>query len=75
MLWSVVEGSVTVTVDGTVLELIAGDTAILPAGVPRQVRASSALRVVGCGAGNAVASVPGEHSLEACPRGSVDRLV
>jgi len=66
-LWSVVEGSASVTVDGTALEVSAGDTLVLPAGVPRQVRARSALRVAVCGAGNAVASVPGESQSRGVP--------
>lgn len=66
-LWSVVAGSATVTVDGTVLELSAGDTLVLPAGAPRQVRARSELHVAVCGAGTAVASVPGETGSRGVP--------
>ena len=66
-LWSVVDGSASVTVDGTSLELSAGDTVVLPAGVPRRIRARTALRVAVCGAGNAVASVPGESQSRGVP--------
>ena len=66
-LWSVVDGTATVTIDGTRLEVAAGDTVVLPAGAVRQIQASSALRVAVCGSGNAVASVPGEAQSRGVP--------
>jgi len=53
-------------VDGAVADLAAGDTIVIPAGVERQVTARSAARLIVCGAGDAVAAVPGEDA----PRGT-----
>jgi quercetin dioxygenase-like cupin family protein len=65
-LWTVLAGEVTIAVDGDPTELGAGDTVVIPAGVERQVTARTAARLIVCGAGDAVASVPGEEE----PRGT-----
>jgi quercetin dioxygenase-like cupin family protein len=65
-LWTVLAGEVTIAVDGAPTELGAGDTVVLPAGVERRVTARTVARLIVCGAGDAVASVPGEEE----PRGT-----
>jgi quercetin dioxygenase-like cupin family protein len=65
-LWTVLDGEVTIAVDGAPTELTAGDTIVIPAGVERQVTARTAARLIVCGAGDAVVTVPGEEK----PRGT-----
>jgi quercetin dioxygenase-like cupin family protein len=65
-LWTVVEGEVSVAVDGQTAVLAAGDTIVLPAGVERRISATTAVRLLVCGRGDAVARVPGEEA----PRGT-----
>jgi quercetin dioxygenase-like cupin family protein len=65
-LWTVVEGEVSVAVDGQTAALAAGDTIVLPAGVERRISATTAVRLLVCGRGDAVARVPGEEA----PRGT-----
>jgi quercetin dioxygenase-like cupin family protein len=65
-LWTVLAGELTITVDATPTELAAGDTVVIPAGVERQVNARTAARLIVCGAGDAIVSVPGEEA----PRGT-----
>lgn len=64
-IWHVLSGEVEILVDGQPRLLAAADTLVIPAGVERQVRARSEVRLVVCGRGNGVAAVPGE----AAPRG------
>lgn len=66
-LWSLVEGRVQVELDGVGIELDAGDTAVLPAGVPRQLRALASVRAVVCGAATTTARVPGERESRGTP--------
>lgn len=65
-LWTVLDGELTIVVDGTPTDLGAGDTIVIPVGVERQVTASSAARLIVCCAGDAVAGIPGEEA----PRGT-----
>ncbi|HEY1733588.1 MAG TPA: cupin domain-containing protein [Acidimicrobiales bacterium] len=65
-LWTVLAGELTITVDGAPAELAAGDTIVIPTGLERQVHSRTAVRLIVCGAGDAVASVPGEEA----PRGT-----
>jgi quercetin dioxygenase-like cupin family protein len=65
-LWTVVEGTVSITVGHETTALAAGDTLVLPAGVPRQITATSAARLLACGHSDAIAHVPGEDA----PRGT-----
>jgi quercetin dioxygenase-like cupin family protein len=65
-LWTVLEGQVSVAVDDRTVELAAGDTIVLPAGAERRIAAASAVRLLVCGHGDAVATVPGEDE----PRGT-----
>jgi quercetin dioxygenase-like cupin family protein len=65
-LWTVLGGEVTITVEGASTELAAGDTIVIPAGAERQVLARTAARLIVCGPGDAVVTVPGEEA----PRGT-----
>jgi quercetin dioxygenase-like cupin family protein len=65
-LWTVIAGTVTITVDGEAADLHAGDTLVVPAGAVRQVLASAPAQLVVCGRGTAIVSVPGEDA----PRGT-----
>jgi len=65
--WSVVEGSARVDVEGVVADLGAGDTVVLPAGAVRQMTATTRLRVVACSEGTATVSVPGEEASRGTP--------
>jgi quercetin dioxygenase-like cupin family protein len=65
--WTVLDGEIAVTVDGTRHELRAGDTVVLHAGTPRQLRSECAARMVVCGRGDAVVSVPGEDADRGTP--------
>lgn len=65
-LWTVLEGQVSVAVDDQSVELAVGDTIVLPAGTERRITAATAVSLLVCGLGDAVARVPGE----AGPRGT-----
>jgi quercetin dioxygenase-like cupin family protein len=64
--WTVLEGQLAAVVAGEESELRAGDTVVLPAGAERQLSATTDVRVLVCGHGDATARVPGEHA----PRGT-----
>ncbi len=66
-IWHLLEGDVDIAVEGEHMALSPGDTLILPAGSVRQVSAHTDVRLVVCGHGYAVATVPGE----AASRGAV----
>jgi quercetin dioxygenase-like cupin family protein len=57
---------VTVTVAGEPTEFAAGDTVVISAPVERRVKAPTAARLIVCGTGDAIVSVPGEEA----PRGT-----
>ena len=65
-LYTVLEGTVSVAVAGEAVEIRAGDTLVLPAGVERRITAATAARMLVCGHGDAVVRVPGEDA----PRGT-----
>ena len=64
--WTVLEGQLTAVVAGEKSDLRAGDTVVLPAGAERQLAATTDVRVLVCGHGDATAHVPGESA----PRGT-----
>lgn len=66
-LWSVVEGSAVVEIDGVETELGPGDTVVLPSGAVRRLRALTDVRAVVCGVGSATVSVPGEDGSRGTP--------
>jgi len=65
-LWTVLDGEVTITVEGASSDIAAGDTIVIPATTERQVHARTAARLIVCGSGDAIAAVPGEEA----PRGT-----
>ncbi len=65
--WHVLDGTVRIDLDGQPATLAAGDSLVLPAGVGRQVTAVTQARMVVCGHGSAVVSVPGEASSRGTP--------
>lgn len=65
-LWTVTRGRVRIALREEPMELASGDTAVLPAGLERQITALEDTAMIVCGYGNAVASVPGEDE----PRGT-----
>jgi quercetin dioxygenase-like cupin family protein len=65
-LWTALEGELTIDLDGASTELAVGDTIVIPAGVERQVHARTAARLIVCGRGDAIVTVPGEEA----PRGT-----
>jgi len=65
--WTLLEGNARWVIDGAPVDLVAGDTVVLPAGAERQVTASSAVRAVVCGYGTAAVSVPREESSRGVP--------
>ena len=65
-LWTLLEGEVAVTVGHECVYLTPGDTLVLPAEAERQITATAPVRLLVCGHGNAVASVPDEEA----PRGT-----
>jgi quercetin dioxygenase-like cupin family protein len=64
--WTVLEGQLAATVAGEQSELRAGDTVVLPADAERQLSATTDVRALVCGHGDATPRVPGEHA----PRGT-----
>lgn len=65
-LWSVQTGRIVVVAGDQSHRLGPGDTALLPAGVERQIHAATDARMLVCGHGQAIVSVPGDPA----PRGT-----
>jgi quercetin dioxygenase-like cupin family protein len=65
--WTVLEGQVSIEVDGVAHPLSAGDSLTLRAGMERQVTALSDARLVACGRGDATVHVPGESESRGTP--------
>jgi quercetin dioxygenase-like cupin family protein len=65
-IWTVLEGRVSIDVDGAPHVLEAGDTAVIPGQLERQVTSLTASRMLVTGDAGAVAAVPGEPE----PRGT-----
>jgi quercetin dioxygenase-like cupin family protein len=65
-LWTVQVGRIVVDVAGESCQLQEGDTVVLVAGAERQIHAVTDARILVCGHGSAIASVPGEPT----PRGT-----
>lgn len=66
-IWHVLAGETEIFVGGESLQLMAGDTLVIPAGLQRQVHARSDVRFVVCGRGDAIATVPGETTSRGVP--------
>jgi quercetin dioxygenase-like cupin family protein len=65
--WTVVEGAMEVAVGDEHLDLQAGDSVVLPAGVLRHLTATAPARLVVCSRADAVVSVPGENASRGVP--------
>lgn len=65
-IWTVLDGELSVAVAGQTEFLRPGDTIVIPEELERQVAATSDVRLLVCGLGNAISRVPGE----AGPRGT-----
>lgn len=56
--WHVLEGEATVVIDAESIELSVGDTVVMPAGTPRQIRTDSGAAFVVVGLASGQASTP-----------------
>ena len=65
-IWTVLDGELSVVIDGQREDIRSGDTVVIPAELERQISARTDVRLLVCGHGNAVARVPGEPD----PRGT-----
>jgi quercetin dioxygenase-like cupin family protein len=65
-IWTLLDGTAVIEVDGVAHRLDAGDTLVIPAGAERQVHATTACRMVVTGDATATARVVGESE----PRGT-----
>jgi quercetin dioxygenase-like cupin family protein len=65
-LWTVLEGDICASIAAEDKHLSPGDTVVIPAGVARQITATSDTHLLVCGRSNAVARVVGEDH----PRGT-----
>jgi quercetin dioxygenase-like cupin family protein len=65
-IWTLLEGSAAIDIDGIEYVLDAGDTVVIPAETQRQVHARTPCRMLVTGGAAAIASVPGESE----PRGT-----
>lgn len=65
-IWTVLDGELSVTIDGQRQDVSSGDTVVMPAELERQIVARTGVRLLVCGHGTAVARVPGEPA----PRGT-----
>ena len=65
-IWTVLEGELSVHIDGETEVLGRGDTVVIPSELERQIVARTDVRLLVCGHGNAIARVPGEPA----PRGT-----
>jgi quercetin dioxygenase-like cupin family protein len=67
-LWLPVDGTFEITIDGAAHTAVAGQVAIIPAGVVRQIRpVDGPAEAVVCMAAGGVASVPGETATRPLP--------
>lgn len=64
-LWAVAAGQISMQIETETVALEEGDAVVLPAGAVRQISALTDARMIVCGHGDAVASVPDEDG----PRG------
>ena len=65
--WTVLEGELAAVVAGEESAVRAGDTVVLPAGAERQLSATTDVRALVCGHGDATVRVPGEHASRGTP--------
>jgi quercetin dioxygenase-like cupin family protein len=65
--WTVLDGQVSIEVDGVPNLMAAGDTLTIPSGFVRQVSALTDVRLIVCGLGDATVRVPGEDESRGTP--------
>ncbi|WP_169816159.1 cupin domain-containing protein [Nocardia miyunensis] len=65
-IWTVLDGELSVAIDGQREDVRSGDTVVIPADLERQIFARTDARILVCGHANAIARVPGEPG----PRGT-----
>jgi mannose-6-phosphate isomerase-like protein (cupin superfamily) len=65
--WHMLDGTAQIAVDGRPVDLGAGDSLVVPGGAGRQVTATTAARMVVCGHGHAIVTVPGEAQSRGTP--------
>lgn len=67
--WHLLEGSASIAADAEVLDMSAGDTVVVPAGVPRQVATEAGASFVVCGGagGSATPISPDGHGEPVAP--------
>lgn len=66
-LWTVLQGEVSITIQGQATELGMGDTAVVPADAERQITARTPVCLLVCGHSDAVVQVPGEDGTRGTP--------
>ncbi len=66
-IWTLLDGDTVIEIEGVSHSLDAGDTLVIPAGAERQVRATTACRMLVTGDATATASVPGESESRGTP--------
>ena len=66
-IWTVLDGSVSIQIDGVHHALAPGDTAVIPATAERQVHADNASRLLVTGEGTAAVTVAGESESRGTP--------
>lgn len=66
-IWTVLDGALTVVIDGRREDLQSGDTIVIPAARERQIFATSDVRLVVCGHSDAIARIPGERVSRGTP--------
>lgn len=62
-IWHVLDGTATIVVDTESVDLSVGDTLVLPAGTPRQVRTDSGVSFVVCGPASGQATPDGGEAV------------
>jgi quercetin dioxygenase-like cupin family protein len=65
--WTVLDGQVSIEVDGVSNLLSAGDALTLPGSAQRQVSAVTDVHMMVCGLGDATVGVPGEDESRGTP--------
>ena len=66
-IWTVLDGTAEIEIEGVAYPLDAGDTLVIPAEAQRQVHATTACRMIVTGDAVATASVPGESESRGTP--------
>ena len=66
-IWTVIDGTAAIEIEGVAYPLDAGDTLVIPAGAERQVHATTACRMLVTGDAAATARVTGESESRGTP--------